>query len=98
MKYYYYLCWSEEYFKKDSIMEGVIPFLQRISTPVLFRTILQRAQLIAFLTYNSSSNSKFLIPDKASSMDIFCNPETVLSSSPNNKVAYLLILTTLQCK
>jgi hypothetical protein len=80
------------------MIEGVIPFLQRISTPALLSTILQSAQLIAFLTYNYSSKSNFLIPDKASSIDIFCRPETVLRRSPNNRVAYLRMLTTLQCK
>lgn len=77
-------------------MEGVIAFLQRISTPALLKTILQSAQLIAFLTSSSSSKRSFLIPFNASSIDIFCKPVTELNKSPNSKVAYLLILTTWQ--
>jgi hypothetical protein len=98
MKYYYYCSWVYEYFKNELMIDGVILFLHRISTPIRLKTILHIVQLMAFLTSNSLSNNNSFIPFNASSISILCSPETELNSNPNNNVAYLLILTTLQCK
>lgn len=75
MKYSSYLLLREEYLRKDSIMVGVIPFLHSISVPILLKTIRQIAQLTAFLTSNSSSNSSFFNPSKVYGMLIFSSPE-----------------------
>lgn len=94
MKYYYYLFSRDEYFRNDSIIDDVMLFLHRIYVPARLSTILHKAQLIAFLTSNSSSNNNFLIPVMASLTPIFCKPEPTLINSPNKSVAYLRILTT----
>lgn len=53
------------------------------------------AQLTAFLTYNSSSNKRFLKAVNAS-VCIFARPSGVDSKSPKKRMAYLRMLTILQ--
>ena len=75
MKYSSSFLFKDEYFRKDSIIVGVIPFLHKISVPIRLKTILQIAQLTAFLTSNSSSNNNFFSPSNVYGMLIFYNPE-----------------------
>jgi len=50
IKYYYFASFKSVYFKKDSIIDFAIYYLQIISDPIRLKTIRQRVQLTAFLT------------------------------------------------
>ena len=66
-----------------------------MSAPILLNTILQMAQLTAFLTSSCSSKSRALSPVCVYLL-IFDSPSLVERRSPSKRVAYLRMLTTLQ--
>ena len=95
MKYYSLDYSSLVYLRKDSTIFSAIYSWQRISAPILLNTILQMAQLTAFLTSSCSSKSRALSPVCVYLL-IFDSPSLVERRSPSKRVAYLRMLTTLQ--